>query len=119
MPRVQLHSAQRIEGQIGIGAIGAGNFARMVLLPAIGKHPKLRPVAICSAGGVSAEDAGAKLGFETAIADEDAVFADPQVQAVFAITRHDQHASEVIKAIRTGKPIFVEKPLCFDPRGVG
>jgi predicted dehydrogenase len=112
-------SARRIElrataatGQIGVGCLGAGNFARLVLLPAIlkaGLHPRL----LCSASGLSASHSGEKFGFEAATADEDEVFHDPAVQAVFILTRHDQHAEQVIKGLRAGKHVFVEKPLAL------
>lgn len=116
--RITLRAAP-VSGGIGIGAIGAGNFARMVLLPAIGKCPALKPVLICSAGGLSATHTGDKLGFEAATTDENEVFCDPKVQAVFAITRHDQHARQVIAAIEQRKHIFVEKPLCLNETELG
>ncbi len=100
-------------GQIGIGCLGAGNFARMVLLPQIKKSGKLRPRILCSAGGLSAVHSGQKLGFDVATADEDEVFGDPAVGAVFVITRHDQHAGQAIKGLRAGKHVFVEKPLAL------
>jgi predicted dehydrogenase/threonine dehydrogenase-like Zn-dependent dehydrogenase len=99
-------------GRVGVGCLGAGNFARMVLLPAIqkaGLHPRI----ICSASGLSAVHSGEKLGFEAATADEDEVFRDPGVGAVFILTRHDQHAAQVIKGLRAGKHVFVEKPLAL------
>jgi predicted dehydrogenase/threonine dehydrogenase-like Zn-dependent dehydrogenase len=108
---VALQHAPASNGHIGIGCLGAGNFARMTLLPAIQKIGGLRPHVLCSAGGLSAAHAGEKLGFASVTTDEDAVFADPAVSAVFALTRHDQHARQVVKGVRAGKHVFVEKPL--------
>ncbi|MBL8848226.1 MAG: bi-domain-containing oxidoreductase [Planctomycetaceae bacterium] len=96
-----------------IGVLGAGNFARMVLLPALAQTGKLRLATLCTPGGVSAATVGAKLEFEQATTDEDALFADPDLSAIVSITRHDQHARHVLKAIRAGKHVFVEKPLCL------
>lgn len=110
--RVQLRPPSTSK-KLGIGVLGAGNFARMVLLPAIRKTEALEPLVLCSAGGKSAAHSGDKLGFEAAVTDEDEVFADSHVKAVFAITQHDQHARQVMKAIDSGKHIFVEKPLCL------
>lgn len=109
--RIELRSVADA-GRLGVGCLGAGNFARMVLLPAIQKAG-LRPRILCSASGLTAKHSGEKLGFEAATADEDEVFRDPDVQAVFIITRHDQHAAQVIKAIQAGKHVFVEKPLAL------
>lgn len=100
-------------GGVGIGCLGAGNFARTVLLPALKKHESLHPRILCSQGGLSAAHTGEKLGFDSVTADESEVFKDPQVNAVFVITRHDQHARQVLEAIRAGKHVFVEKPLAL------
>lgn len=110
--RVQIR-ATNSSSRLGVGVLGAGNFARMVLLPAIRKCEGLRPVALCSARGTSAEHSAQKLGFEVVATDEDLVVNDPSVEAVFCITQHDQHARQVLKAIRAGKHVFVEKPLCL------
>ncbi|HVP79578.1 MAG TPA: bi-domain-containing oxidoreductase [Thermodesulfobacteriota bacterium] len=98
--------------ELGLGVFGAGNFARSVLLPALKKIEAIRLRALCSAGGLSAVRSGEKLGFEIATSDEDEVYKDPAVGAVFILTRHDQHARQVIEALHSGKHVFVEKPLC-------
>jgi predicted dehydrogenase/threonine dehydrogenase-like Zn-dependent dehydrogenase len=100
--------------KLGIGVIGAGNFARMTILPTLKKMDDLRLRTICSAGGLSAVHTGEKLGFEVAASDEDEVFTDSETDAVFILTRHNQHASQTIKALRAGKHVFVEKPLCLN-----
>ena len=97
----------------GIGCLGAGNFARGVLLPKLCSLPGVRPEVICSAGGLSATDTGNKLGFHAASTDESDVFESDGVQAVFVITQHNQHARQVLRAIESGKHVFVEKPLCL------
>jgi predicted dehydrogenase len=110
--RIELR-APHTEGTIGFGCLGAGNFARTLLLPALARVGKFRPVVLCSAGGVSAAHTGDKFGFETATTDEAEVFRDPKVQAVFILTRHDQHARQVAECLRAGKHVFTEKPLCL------
>jgi predicted dehydrogenase/threonine dehydrogenase-like Zn-dependent dehydrogenase len=111
-PRIDLVGV-RSSGPIGIGCLGVGNFARMVLLPALKRDGTFHPRILCSAAGISAADSGRKLGFEAATADEEEVYRDPHVQAVFIITRHNRHAAQVVKSLRAGKHVFVEKPLAL------
>jgi predicted dehydrogenase/threonine dehydrogenase-like Zn-dependent dehydrogenase len=112
-PRIQFKRPAHHKDKIGVGCLGAGNFARLVLLPAIRRVGSLHPRVLCSAGGLTAIHTGDKLGFEAATTDEDRVFNDPQVDAVFVVTRHNQHAPQVLKAIKAGKHVFVEKPLAL------
>ena len=112
--RVELRAPAPAEATIGIGCVGAGSFARGVLLPTLDRfRGRIRPRIICSARGLSAADQGEKLGFEIATTDETAVTSDPEVQAVFILTRHDLHAEQVARAIQAGKHVFVEKPLAL------
>lgn len=110
--RIELR-APKAESRLGIGCLGAGNFARLVLLPIIRKTELLHPRVICSAGGLSGAHSGEKHGFEVVTAEEDEVFSDSAVKAVFIATRHDQHARQVVKALKHGKHVFCEKPLAL------
>lgn len=105
--------AKAPSGKIGIGCLGAGSFARMVLLPAMGRSRKLHPRILCSAGGLSAAASGERLGFDAVTADEEQVYSDPDVHAIFVLTRHNLHAAQVIKGLSAGKHVFVEKPLAL------
>jgi predicted dehydrogenase len=113
-----LTSGNRPEGRISIGCLGAGNFARLVLLPCICKIDDFHPKMLCSAGGTSAVHSGKKLGFDYATTDENSVLHDEEIQAVFIATQHDQHARQVLKAIKTGKNVFVEKPLALNIKDI-
>lgn len=113
-PSVELRAAPAGDG-IGIGWIGLGGFARATLLPGLRKVGGCRLRIACSAGGLSAASAGDKHGFEVATTDENAVLSDEHVRAVIISTRHDQHAAQVVKALKSGKAVFVEKPLCLTP----
>ncbi len=100
-------------GKVGVGCLGAGSFARLVLLPAIRKVAVLHPRLLCSGRGLSALTSAERLGFDAATADEEEVYRDPHVQAVFIVTRHHQHGGQVVRALRAGKHVFVEKPLAL------
>ena len=103
----------RKRASLGVGVLGAGNFARLVMIPKIVACREFHPVVLCSAGGVSAAHTGRKYGFERATTDDCEVFNDDNIDVVFSITQHFLHASHVVRAINCSKHIFVEKPLCL------
>jgi predicted dehydrogenase len=99
--------------------IGAGNFARLILLPIVGRRPGMPLRGICTAKGLNAAHAGEKYGFAFATADSSEILNDPETSAVFIATRHHLHAELVIAALRAGKHAFVEKPLCITAGELG
>lgn len=101
------------QGQLGVSVIGAGNFARLVLMPAISKSSSVSFRGLCSARGLSAESSGRQLGFQFATTDPESIWNDPTTDAVFVATRHDLHAPLVDAALAAGKHVFVEKPLAI------
>ncbi|UCE06024.1 MAG: bi-domain-containing oxidoreductase [bacterium] len=99
--------------EVIVGLIGAGNFARMTLLPVL-KHLKVRCKTVADINGVSCSYAARKFGFENAINDYHKLLDDPDINTVFITTRHDLHARMVIEALEAGKHVAVEKPLCLN-----
>jgi predicted dehydrogenase/threonine dehydrogenase-like Zn-dependent dehydrogenase len=104
-------SAPSVPGA-SIGLVGSGNYATAVLIPAF-KAAGARLRTVASSAGVSGLHAGRKYGFEQTTTDSDSIFADASVNALVVATRHDNHASMVVKALRAGKNIFVEKPIAL------
>jgi predicted dehydrogenase/threonine dehydrogenase-like Zn-dependent dehydrogenase len=98
-----------------VSFIGAGAFARAVLLPAFRKAGA-RFGTIASAAGLSAADLGKKFEFAR-IASEDEAMNDDSASVVI-VTRHDSHAPLTADALRRGKNVFVEKPLAITSDGL-
>lgn len=102
------------EGNKGvIGVIGAGNFTKMTMLPALNGSGSINKY-IASAGGVSGTALAKKHGFSHSTTDSEEIFRDADVDLVLITTRHNQHASQVIAALKAGKHVFVEKPLALN-----
>lgn len=97
-----------------LGVLGAGLFANAVLLPALKKVDGIQLVGIASAGGLHAQHSGKKFGFQYAASADDEIINDPKVNTVAILTRHDSHADLVVKALKAGKHVFVEKPLAIN-----
>jgi predicted dehydrogenase len=106
--------AKPVSGEIGVGFVGAGMFAKSVLLPQFrnSKHVALKRVV--TSRGLTARDVQRRFGFRESGTDFDAVFADPGIALVCVATRHDLHASLIVKALRADKHVFVEKPLALN-----
>jgi predicted dehydrogenase/threonine dehydrogenase-like Zn-dependent dehydrogenase len=107
------------ELQIGTGVLGAGAFASETLLPALSSTSGLRMVGVCAATGLSSEQARTKFGFAYGTTDEERLLSDPAVDLVVIATRHNLHARQVVTALRSGKNVFVEKPLCLSVAELG
>jgi predicted dehydrogenase/threonine dehydrogenase-like Zn-dependent dehydrogenase len=93
-----------------LGIIGAGNFARMTMLPAL-KGTSIRYIA--SANGLSGTSLAGKYGIEHSTTDYRQILRDPDVDLVLITTRHHLHARMATEALRAGKHVFVEKPLAL------
>jgi predicted dehydrogenase/threonine dehydrogenase-like Zn-dependent dehydrogenase len=96
-----------------IGIIGAGNFTKMTMLPAL-KGSGAGYKYIASAGGVSGTALAKKYGFAHSTTDYNEILKDPNVDLVLIITRHDKHAAIVAESLSAGKNVFVEKPLALN-----
>ena len=109
--QVTLNSTPRL-GKGSVGFLGAGNYAGRMLIPAF-KAAGATLNTVVSGGGVSAVHFGKKFGFASAATVESAVFENSNIDTVVIATRHDAHARQVLAALRAGKHVFCEKPLCL------
>ncbi len=101
-----------------LGVIGAGAFARAVLLPELAKRKDVTLRTIVTQRGLTAEHAGKQFGFANCATEIDAVLGDPDINAVLIATRHASHADLTARALAAGKSVFVEKPLAIDRAGI-
>lgn len=99
--------------RLGVGIIGAGNFATGTIIPALKQAEGVDLISICSAGGLTAVSAANRHGFLSCTSEYEELLADKRIDAVFVVTRHDMHARLAAQAARAGKHVFVEKPLAL------
>ncbi len=95
-----------------LAVVGAGNFTKMAALPAFAAA-KAPVKAIVSASGVSGTALAKKYGIPFSSTDYAAILADDDVRGVVITTRHNLHAAQTITALKAGKRVLVEKPLCL------
>lgn len=117
-PATQIRSKTVGDDQLGISFIGAGGFARGVLLPIIKRSPKVQLLGVGAATGLSAKNTADQFGFSYSTTDAQEILGDEKSQLVFIATRHDSHAHLAAEALRRGKHVFVEKPLTLTEEGL-
>ncbi len=102
--------AKPIAAGQSISMMGAGSFAGNFLLPHL--RELLQLDCILTSRPHTAEDARQKYGFAKATVDVQDLLSSPAPAVVIA-TRHDSHAALAMQALRAGKRVFLEKPLCL------
>ncbi len=91
-----------------IGVIGTGSFSQRVLIPGL-QQAGFQLEMSASANGLSATGAAERFGFrKTATPDE--ILDSSEIDAVAIGTRHGSHTEYAIRALKSGKAVFVEKP---------
>jgi predicted dehydrogenase/threonine dehydrogenase-like Zn-dependent dehydrogenase len=112
MPAPRPSVQPRPKDKLRVGCIGAGGFARGIILPHLRSYEGAVLESVASSTGASAESARTGFGFAMAESPSE-LLANPNVDAVFILTRHDSHAGYVASALEQGKSVFVEKPLAI------
>jgi predicted dehydrogenase len=98
--------------QVVVGCIGAGNYGGRVLIPALAKagvHLQM----IVTANGLNSIHFGKKFNFSKASTSTSELFGDDKINTVTIATRHDSHARFAAEALRSGRNVYVEKPLAL------
>jgi predicted dehydrogenase/threonine dehydrogenase-like Zn-dependent dehydrogenase len=98
---------------VRVGMIGAGGYAKGVLLPQF-KSAGAEFQSITTASGVTAREVGMQYGFRAAVSSADEVIDDSSTNLIVIATRHRTHAELAQRALAAGKHVFVEKPLALD-----
>jgi predicted dehydrogenase/threonine dehydrogenase-like Zn-dependent dehydrogenase len=112
--KISMSTVATSPDSIGLGVLGAGSFAQNTLLPALKKIPGVSFIGVCNATGPRSRSAAKKFGFSYCSNSENELLQDPTIKAVLVATRHNLHASQSLAALRAGKSVFCEKPLCLN-----
>jgi predicted dehydrogenase len=98
---------------VSLGVIGAGNFARTMLLPYLKADPRVSLRTIATATGINAKDTARKFGFASCTTDYATLLDDSAINSILVATRHNLHTKLVIESLNAGKHVYVEKPLAL------
>jgi 1,5-anhydro-D-fructose reductase (1,5-anhydro-D-mannitol-forming) len=97
---------------VGWGILGLGGFARR-MAPLFSAAEGAHLAAISSRDPARAASLAAEFGAARSHAGEEALFADPDVRAIYIATPNALHAEQAIRALRAGKHVLVEKPMAL------
>jgi len=100
--------------QIRVALVGTGSFAMTMHLPNL-MHLKeqYRLWAVMNNTGPSAKVAMERYGARYATSDYNRILEDEEVDLVMICTTHATHASMALQALKSGKHVFVEKPMAI------
>lgn len=98
---------------VNIAFIGAGSYAQGSLLPNLPSESNVGRIAVMTNSGTTSKRVAEKFGFTKCTSDINEILDDKTINTVFITTRHDSHARYVMDALKAGKHVYVEKPLCL------
>lgn len=99
--------------KIRLGLIGAGNFVRSTMLPAMKETGRYEFRGLATTGGVGGAQANDGTPFAYTTNNYKKLLADPEIDLIAVSTRHNSHARFVVEALNAGKSVYCEKPLCL------
>ena len=98
--------------RVVIGVIGCGKYAVGTLIPSFIRNECVL-AGFASNNTIQATLAGKKFGVNLITSNPRDLIDNRDIDAVVITTRHDSHAYYVVEALRAGKHVYVEKPLCL------
>lgn len=115
VPRAQAAATAATSPSVAV--LGAGLYARSVLLPTLRDADVARKI-VTAGNGVASARAAKTFNFEASSTDTASALTDPGVNTVVIATRHDSHARLAAQALRNGKHVYLEKPLATNEEGL-
>ena len=111
--KVEYKKIRKADGNIGIGMIGGGSFARSTILPLMKKNGNFSFVGLATTGGISTAQTQATTDFAYTTNNYHDLLNDDNVDLVVVSTNHNSHAKFIVEALNAGKNVYCEKPLCI------
>jgi predicted dehydrogenase len=103
-----------VTGSLGVGVIGLGVGER--LAASFAEHPDCRLVALCDLDEVRATAVSARYPPARRHPSPEALIDDPGVQIVVVASYDHDHAGQILRALKAGRHVFSEKPMCTSER---
>jgi len=85
-----------------------------MLLPHLVGNSDVTLVEVATTSGLSAANAHKKFKFERFATDYKGMLKDDNIDAILIATRHSSHAKLISETLRSGKAVYVEKPIAIN-----
>jgi predicted dehydrogenase len=103
-----------VDKMIKWGIIGCGNVTEVKSGPAFNKVKNSMLIAVMRRNSELAEDYARRHNVPRFYNKADDLINDKEVNAVYVATPPGSHAEYAIKAIKAGKPVYIEKPMALN-----
>ena len=97
---------------VRVGIIGTGAISQVVHLPILTERTDVTVVGVCDIDRPKAEAIAERFGVGHVVTDE-ALIADPEVDAIIICTPTCMHERLAVEALKAGKHVLVERPLAL------
>jgi len=100
--------------RVNYALVGAGSFGTSMLVPQMQKRKdRFALRGVVTRTGTQGSNFAREQQVEVLASDLDTVLSDPAFDLVVIATRHADHSEQVVRSLRAGKHVFVEKPLAI------
>ena len=99
--------------QLRLGLVGVGGFAKIKLLPIVSKMGWIKVTGVTDADVANATNVSRQYGAKAYSSTEELV-TKGDVDALLIASPHKFHSAQAIAALRSGKAVFMEKPMVTD-----
>ena len=93
-----------------IGLVGVGRFGQLHAA-VLAQLPEVHLAAIADVSAERRNQVADRHGVPKRYATAEELFSDAELDAFVVVTPDEQHGSQGLRAVATGKPVFIEKPL--------
>ena len=102
------------EGKVKVALCGVGGFAKGMHIPNLKRmKDKYEIYAVQSRTGSNAQSVAVANNARYSTTDYQQILDDKNVDMVMICTRHNLHAQMIVRAMKAGKAVFVEKPMAI------
>lgn len=100
--------------RIRVGIVGCGEVVQIMHLPSLYQlRNQFQVTALCDVSAAVLDGVGGHWNVAKCFLDYQELVAQNDVDAVLIANPHAYHAEATLAAIRAGKHVLVEKPMCF------